>query len=389
MHTAQTSPPQPLIDWDRARKVALKVSRWEQAPLHDRAYRQAQYARIVAQCEPRIAEYLGVSLPQPITRVYVLDRREWLEANFSSFEQLLAPIEEIYQRRARHRGGVNLLAGDIQRSLLSVQTGVLLGFLGRRVLGQYDLSLLSPDPSTQGSLYYVEPNIKMVQAGLGLSDEEFRLWIALHETTHVFEFEAYPWVLPHFRRLIRDYFDQVSEQVDTLGSGLWRLVGRVGQHMGSRGGVERLGRSLWHLVSGAEPAPGGDNTHHWIEMVLTDEQRRIFDQLQALMSLVEGYSNHIMNAVGKQLLPSFALIEQRMEQRKRSRPLMERIFYRLTGMDLKLVQYEQGETFVATVVRERGMAFASQVWEGAENLPTLEEIRHPQQWIERIECQKP
>jgi coenzyme F420 biosynthesis associated uncharacterized protein len=385
LRASQARPPRPLIDWDRAHQVALKVSKWEQAPLHDRAYRQAQYARIVAQCEPLIAQYLGVSLPEPINRIYVLDRREWLEANFHSFKQLFAPIEEIYQRRARHHRGLSLLSGDIQRSLLGIQIGVLLGFLGRRVLGQYDLSLLSPDPTIRGSLYYVEPNIKLVQGGLGLNDEEFRLWIALHETTHVFEFEAYPWVRSHFHGLVRDYFDQVSEQVDTLGSGLWRMVSRLGQSLGSREGLERLSRSLWHLVWGTEQDTKHDQHHHWIEVVLTEEQQRIFNQLQALMSLVEGYSNHIMNAVGKELLPSFALIEQRIEQRKRSKTLAERLFYRLTGMDLKMVQYEQGEVFVNTVVQERSIAFAAQVWQGASSLPTLEEIRHPHQWIERME----
>ena len=77
-----------LIDWSQARSVALRVSQWEQAPVGDRAFRRDQYTRLVKQSEPLIAEYLGVQLPEPISRVYVHDRREWLEANFTSFEQL-------------------------------------------------------------------------------------------------------------------------------------------------------------------------------------------------------------------------------------------------------------------------------------------------------------
>jgi coenzyme F420 biosynthesis associated uncharacterized protein len=252
-----------------------------------------------------------------------------------------------------------MLLGGLNSKVLGAQIGVLLGFLARRVLGQYDLSLLSPDPNTRGALYYVEANISRVQAGLGLNDEDYRLWIALHETTHAFEFEAYPWVRAHFNSLLQQYFDQLGSQLESLGSGLLQMAGRVAQSLGTG--------------------------THWIEAVLTPEQRRIFDELQALMSLVEGYGNHVMNAVGRQLLPSFDDIERRIAQRQQTRTLVEQLFNRLTGMDLKLAQYQQGEAFVNAVVEARGIAFAARVWERAAYLPTMDEIRDPQRWVSRMD----
>ena len=94
----------------QARAAALRVSQWEQAPIGDRAFRREQYTRLVKQSEPLIAEYLGVQLPEPISRVYVHDRREWLEANFTSFEQLFRPIEDIYERNGM-RGAAAVLLG--------------------------------------------------------------------------------------------------------------------------------------------------------------------------------------------------------------------------------------------------------------------------------------
>jgi coenzyme F420 biosynthesis associated uncharacterized protein len=300
--------PTRLIDWGQARRFALRVSQWEQAAIPDRAARRAQYTRLVELSEPLIAEYLGVRLPQPINRIYVVDRREWLEANFNSFEVLFAPVEELYARVGARQGGLGASLGQINSALIGAQMGMLLGFLARRVLGQYDLSLLSPDPQVRGSLYFVEPNISRVQTQLGLSDEDFRLWIALHECTHVFEFEAYPWVRPYFNDLLRRFLAQVSDQLESLGVGLPQLLGRL--------------------------VGGRSSGRHWIERMLTPEQQRIFDQLQALMSLVEGYSNHIMNAIGGRLLPSFEQIEQRVQQRQQNRPLIEELFNRITGMDL-------------------------------------------------------
>jgi coenzyme F420 biosynthesis associated uncharacterized protein len=350
--------PTGLIDWRQARRFALRVSQWEQAGIPDRAARRAQYTRLVEQSEPLIAEYLGVQLPQPINRVYVVDRREWLEANFNSFEVLFAPVEELYTRVGARPNTLAASLGQLNSTLIGSQMGVLLGFLARRVLGQYDLSLLSPDPQVRGSLYFVEPNIAKVQTQLGLSDEDFRLWIALHECTHVFEFEAYPWVRPYFNSLLRQFLDQLSNQLESLGIGLPQLLGR--------------------LIGGRETG------RHWIERMLTPDQQRIFDQLQALMSLVEGYSNHIMNAIGGRLLPSFEQIEQRIQQRQQNRPLLEELFNRITGMDLKLAQYQQGEAFVNAVAQARGVAFVNRVWDRPENLPTMAEIREPQRWIARM-----
>ena len=352
------SQPTGLIDWEQARAFALRVSQWEQASIPERARRREQYTRLVERSEPLIAEYLNVRLPEPISRVYVVDRREWLEANFSSFAVVFQPIEELYTRLGTRQNSLGAAIGQINGKIIGSQMGLLLGFLARRVLGQYDLSLLSPDPEVRGALYFVEPNIARVQTQLGLSDEDFRLWIALHEVTHVFEFEAYPWVRNYFNDLLRQFLGQLSDQLTAAGGGLPQLLGRL------------VGRKT-----------GGQ---HWIERMLTPEQQRIFDQLQALMSLVEGYSNHIMNAIGEQLLPSFRQIEDRVQQRQQGRPLFEEIFNRITGMDLKLAQYKQGEAFVNAVAEQRGVAFINRVWERPEHLPSMDEIRNPQKWSARM-----
>jgi coenzyme F420 biosynthesis associated uncharacterized protein len=197
-----------------------------------------------------------------------------------------------------------------------------------------------------------------VQRTLGLDAHDFRLWIALHETTHAYEFEAYPWVREHFNGLLRRYFDTVNEQLQGFKGGLGPILNRI---------LENMGKG-----------------QHWMEALQTPTQREIFNELQALMSLVEGYSNHIMNAIGKQVLPNFEEIERRIEERKGNKTLAEQLFNRITGMDLKLMQYQQGQQFVDAIVDQRGIAFATKVWERAENLPTLDEIRNPNRWIARM-----
>jgi len=346
-----------LIDWDLVRRTSINVSQNDQAPVRNRAVARERYSDMVRRSEPLIAKYLGVDLPESIQRIVVMDRKQWLDTNIDNFGKLFEFIEDLYQRSASQQTVGATLAAGINRRVMSVQTGVLLGVLARKVLGQYDLSLLAPEPNG-GALYFVEPNIDAVQRSLGLDAHDFRLWIALHETTHAYEFEAYPWVREHFNSLLRRFFDTVNQQLQSMSGGLGALVSRIIENM--------------------------NQGQHWMEALQTPAQRQIFNELQALMSLVEGYSNHIMNAIGRQILPNFDEIEQRVEQRKGNRSLAEQLFNRITGMDLKLAQYQQGQHFVDTVVQQRGIAYATKVWERAENLPTMDEIRNPQRWIARM-----
>jgi coenzyme F420 biosynthesis associated uncharacterized protein len=346
-----------LIDWDIVRRTSLQSSQSAQAPVRNRVAAREQYTEMVRRSEPLIANYLRVDLPQPIERIAVMDRREWLEANINSFTDLFGFIEEIYQRNASQQSLGAALSAGVNRRMMSVQVGILLGVLARKVLGQYDLSLLAPEP-TSGALYFVEPNIDRLQRELKLDPYDFRLWIALHETTHAYEFEAFPWVRDHFNSLLHRYFDTVNEQLQNLKGGLGPIIGRI---------LENWGQG-----------------QHWMEMLQTPVQRELFRELQALMSLVEGFSNHIMNAIGKQVLPNFEEIERRIEARKGSKTLLELLFNRITGMDLKLQQYQQGQQFVDTVVERHGIQFLLMAWQRAENLPTLEEIRNPERWIARM-----
>ncbi len=59
----------------------------------------------------------------------------------------------------------------------------------------------------------------------------------------------------------------------------------------------------------------------------------------------------------------------------------------LTGLDSKLKQYEAGERFIEAVEAVGGPPLLAHAWEQSENLPTLDEIRNPQQWIARINAE--
>jgi coenzyme F420 biosynthesis associated uncharacterized protein len=361
IYTATGAPP--LINWARVRRIAEQMNPETGATAEWHASWGAYYTALVRQCEPLIAEEIGQNLPQPVQEIAAFSRAEWVDANIRNFQMLFEPLEDLHRSGFRVDDLLEVLLGDVNQTMVSAELGIMLGYLARRVLGQYDLSLLGREPVTSaGRLYFVEPNIGGVQQELSVAPEEFRLWIALHETTHAFEFEAYPWLRAHFNGLIESYFKLIIDDLALLREGLGGLSGLV--------------------VRARQNMAQGDS---WIEAVMNPEQRGLFDQLQALMAVVEGYSNYIMNTVGERLLPSYEHIKQQFEARAARRSPAEKLFIRLTGLELKMEQYRLGEAFINAVVAQAGVAMANRMWEGPAALPTLAELRNPPAWIARME----
>lgn len=345
-----------LVDWESVRQIARRRLGVAGAPMSaaDRAAAEAFYRAELLRIEPMVAEAIGAELPHALETPAVIDRLEWIDLNLATFEQLFGRVERIVTEATT---GVDTpgraIARILNRSLGNQQLGLLMAFLARKVLGQYDVSLLAAAPATRGRLNFVEPNITASAAVLGVPLTQFRTFIALHEATHAFEFEAYPWLRDHFAASVGEAIEQLATDTGGLG--------------------ERL-RTAMRGRSG-----------HWLERMMTPHQLAAFQRTQALMSLLEGYSNHVMNEAGERLLPGFARLHERFERRNEARGALERAILRLTGLDLKMEQYVAGERFVAAVLAARDRPFLNRVWEGPANLPDLAEIRQPQRWIDRIE----
>jgi coenzyme F420 biosynthesis associated uncharacterized protein len=350
-----------LVDWGAVERIA--IGRAERAPgrlsalelrAADGAYREAM-ARVV----PRLSEALGVSLPGVVDRASVVDRAGWIRANVGTFRSLISRMEdELLDQVVPVGGGLTRATMALaNRWVTSQQLGFLLGFMGTRVLGQYDLAMLSAE-AEDGRLLFVEENIRATAHALGIPVAPFRTWIALHETTHAFEFEAHPWLRPYLAERLERQLSLFSGSATTLG----------------RDTLKAIGRAL----------RGDSGGEHWMEALMGEEQKRLFRETQAVMSLLEGFSDYVMDEVGRGLVDGVETISARFHERRQRRSGFERAVLRLTGMDLKLEQYAKGERFVRAIAEARGRPALAHIWDGPESLPSSEEIAEPERWIARV-----
>jgi coenzyme F420 biosynthesis associated uncharacterized protein len=268
----------------------------------------------------------------------------------------------VTERLGKRFTGAGAFAGPLRiaaGATVAAEIGLVVGYMAQRVLGQYELSLLETDRPAR--LLFVEPNLARAIRDLDVDADSFLSWIVLHELTHVLQFSGVPWLRDHMGKLLREYLSTVEVRIERGGAG----------------GLPSL-PSPARLVELFRE--GG-----LVALVQTREQRAIMQQVQSAMSVIEGYSEHVMDAVGANVLPAYEGLRAAMERRRRSRSAPERVLQRLLGFEMKMRQYEQGKHFCDTVVDGHGIAVLNRVWESPESLPSAGELRRPESWVERIE----
>jgi coenzyme F420 biosynthesis associated uncharacterized protein len=353
---------QGLVDWPAAERAA--IGRLRRAPgglsAAEIAESELDYAETMARVVPRLSEALGTELPGIVGRCGVVDRAAWVRVNSVGFAALIGRLEgSLLDQIVPPGGGIGMASiALVHRWVTTRQIGLMLGFMATRVLGQYDLALLSAE-TAPGRLLFVEENIRLTARSLDVPLADFRTWIALHETTHAFEFEAHPWLRPFLA-------ERLERQIDAFSGG-------------TKGLAPEMLRSLGRWLRGQ-----GDG-EHWMERLMSVEQVGLFRETQAVMSLLEGFSDYVMGQVGKDLVPDVDRISARFHERRQQRKTgLERAIMRLTGMDMKLEQYQKGERFVGAIAAGGGAPALERLWTGPETLPRAGEIEAPGRWLARV-----
>ncbi len=310
-----------------------------------------------ARCERAqelVVSYTGLEPASDPPAPEAVDRPGWIEANLTSFKATLDPVVERAGARLGSTTSPLAIAGT---ALISAEVGAITGYLARRVLGQYELALL--DPGAQARLLFVAPNLEEAAHNLEAERGALLDWVAFHEVTHVVQFTAVPWLRERMAGLMRELI--ASLEVDFE----WRSLLRMPSRDDLRGIRDAL-------------REGGA-----LSVVAGPERRAVLDTIQATMALIEGHAEHVMDAVGEQVLPDLPSLRNAMQRRRRDRTPLLRLLEKLLGLDLKMAQYEVGKRFCDEIVAREGIARLNDAWSAPELAPTGAELRDPGAWLVR------
>jgi coenzyme F420 biosynthesis associated uncharacterized protein len=342
-----------VIDWIIAERIATFVAGHgdAQAPTAD-------LAELAAESEARVTAYTGLQPVRPLPPPEGISRREWVSANLQSMRELLDPV---LQRAGENLGPLRPAAQIATGLVVSTEVGVVVGYLAQRVLGQYELVLL--DEAVQERpprLLFVLPNLGQAVRMFGADEKEFMTWVALHEVTHAVQFAGVPWLHAHMAGLVREL----------LATAELRIEAPHKLRLPTGGEIRRVLDALRR----------GD----LISVVTSEAERQTLDRVQAVMAVIEGHAEHVMDAVAPDLLPSLPKLRAALDRRRRSQTGLSRLVGKLLGLDMKLRQYEQGKFFCDAIVSQRGPEALHRMFSGPESLPTVDELTDPSAWVVRV-----
>ena len=335
-----------LVDWDFAVTVGSRVA----GPGPEVSAEEAGAAVVelregAERSTPLVQEFTGLRTAAGTAPVLVVDRRGWVRANADGFSKLLAPIVD---KLIEKKGPPSAFAEAVGSRVTGAEVGLMLGFLGTKVLGQFD-----PFFSPNGRLLLVAPNIVHVEREIGADPSDFRLWVCLHEETHRVQFTANPWLGEH----LMTQMNAVAETIEPSAV-------------------------LDGLRRGAEAIRGGGGSV--LDLLSSPEQKEILDRVTGVMSLLEGHADVVMDGVGPTVIPSVAQIRKKFNQRRQGVGTLDKLLRRILGLDAKMAQYRDGAVFVRHVVDKVGMDDFNAVWSGPDTLPSRAEISDPDAWVARV-----
>jgi coenzyme F420 biosynthesis associated uncharacterized protein len=342
-----------MVDWNLAAKVAEGVAALQ--PTGDSAPFQA-LVRPADEAEALVSAYTGLTPQAGVLPVAeAVDRKAWVDANLRSIRGVLDPAAD---KAAQNMGALGGVVGGAAGAVIGVEAGAISGFLAGRVLGQYEFQVL--DPEAPARLLFVAPNLGHAATSLEAEPDQLLRWVALHEITHALQFGGVPWLRPHLAGMVRELTAALNLDPGKLFSGLPGLDDL-------RGLVDTVRESGLAAV------------------VLGPERRAQLDGIQAFMAVLEGYAEHVMDAVGADVIDDLPRLRAALERRRADRTGFLRLLEKLIGMDMKLRQYEQGKRFCDGVVERAGIAGLNRVWEQPDRLPTIAELDDPAGWLARVE----
>jgi coenzyme F420 biosynthesis associated uncharacterized protein len=355
------------IDWDTAQRVGDLIA----GSPPGGEVRGESVQPVALRFARRVSEYSGLAMPERLPPLETVDRSGWIAANLSAMRPILESLasEGLGQGRSARRmrfnwkrpgqdlGPLYDALGAAGGLLLGAQVGVMAGMLSQRVLGQYDVALL--DASVPPRLLLVAPNLAQAARSMRVDSEQLLVWVTIHEITHAVQFAGAPWLREHLAGILRELIEGLQATV-SLGA-LMRLPG-AGD---ARAFAERLRRG------------------ELVRLTLGERRWQLVERLQATMSLVEGHAEHVMDAVGAEVLPTLPRLRAEMTRRREHRGLPWRLLERLLGLELKLRQYEQGRSFCDAVVLAGGQPALARAWRAPEALPTAAELQAPELWLAR------
>ncbi len=323
---------------------------------------------LVRVAELHVAQATGITLPSNAA-VTPVTRGEWTRRSLAAYRPFFERFGE-----ALGTAGPGAVAGDplgmmlgqlfqaLGPALVSASAGSLIGHLGQRALGQYDL----PVPRSGSHEVLVVPAAIDATAGeWGVPVDELRLWVLVQElATHAVL--SRPHVGRRLESLLIDFAAAFRPNPEAIAE---RFAS-----------FESL-TDLSQLQAMSEQLADPDTV---LTMMRSPAHDLLAPQFDALVASVLGFVSHTVDGICRQLVGPHDQIRARFRQRVTDVAPADRFMERLLGVEINERTLGRGDRFIDGIVTRAGDEGLERLWADELDLPTAAEIDAPGLWLARI-----
>ena len=363
------------VSWDVARQIALMLATEGQPEANVDPLVRIRFEELARVAELQVADATGLPTAPAggVLHVVPVGRGTWSQRALEAYKPLLERLATALSAPAAGEdepvepdastdlfGSIGKMLGPV---LLGMQSGLMVGHLSQRALGQYDIPIPRP---VSDELLVVPDNLDAFGREWNLPEDDLRLWVLLHELTH----HAVLGV-PHVRARLGALLDEYVSSFE------------IDPHSieGSLGEIDISDPSGLQALLG--------NPETLLGAIQTSTQREVLVRIEALVVPLVGYVDHVLDTIGRRLIGSYDMVAEALRRRRVEATEGDRFVERLLGLELGQAQYERGSAFVDGVVERAGEEGLAGLWRSERGLPTPSDVDAPGLWLARLEFDEP
>jgi putative hydrolase len=359
------------VSWDVARQISVMLATEGKPENNVDPLVRMKFEELGRVAELQVGEATGLDTAPAggMLKVLPVGRGTWAQRGLEAYRPVLEKLATSLNVQAMGEdepvgpdastellGSIGKLLGPV---LLGMQSGLMVGHMAQRALGQYDIPLPRP---VSDELVVVPDNLGAFGAEWSLPEDDLRLWVLVHELVHHAVFGV-----PHVRDRITSLLDEYVSSFEVSTASL----------EGSLGDFDLSDPSgLQSLLGNPETLLGA---------IQTDTQREVLVRVEALVVPLVGYVDHVLDVVGRRLIGSYDMVTEAVRRRRVEATEGDRFVGRLLGLELGQAQYDRGDAFIDGVVERAGEEGLSRLWRSERELPTPAELDAPGLWLARLE----
>nr|WP_155998186.1 zinc-dependent metalloprotease [Streptomonospora sp. PA3] len=369
MMAAQSSPGEQQsssgsVNWDMAKNIARHaVSQKGDSSVGAHDYAKVQEALRLADLWTNEA----TTLPSGVQTMQAWSRSEWVEKTMPTWSKLCEPLtgrlvesmgqnlpEEMQSMAGPLMGMVRQMGG----MLVGQQAGQAIGELAGEVVGSTDVGL---PLAGEGTAALLPDGVAAFGEGLGIPEDEIRLYLAAREAALHRLFGHVPWLRAHVFSLVEEYARGMSFDMSGL--------------------EEKLGQIDIANPEALQEALSGSEGEGLFQPQDTPQQKASLARLETTLALVEGWLSVVVDSAVAERLPQSAALAEATRRRRATGGPAEHTFATLVGLELRPRRLREAAALWTALEEARGIEGRDAVWEHPDLMPSGEDLDDPEAFV--------